>query len=879
MEEDTDPYLNFLPYVTLRVSEVALSGRIPEGTASTPDIPNDATPLTGTDNQVPHSRPESDEPQAMSQAVVTSETPQGSRLDILTAESPLNAEELQVMPHPLEVAQQHVQQPAPTTSIKATPALPSLLDRLADPAPLDQAVILALFNRPEFLENRKGALAVLGFTLSDVPSDRIMTKEEIGGFVQRPEFKQGGQSRAVLARALVDADGHPRDEGSFRSLFEHMQQCTLAEKQAEEKRQAAARAQEVQKPTAADTPEVPLLEQWRLWDGWHKFNAISEGLIAKGLSGFRKRPCPPKPSGPRPKSTSASGPSSAASKKAKITASSVTKAKSQTASKTTIAARGSSHAVTRNGKHAMKGNGKTSISSTVRPASRTVVASGTTAVLALDSAGPSATAGSPALQPQEQSASELGALAMAFGSLGLAIPSPPPPEQSIEPSTGSTRASAPQVPSPATSTSAREMPKSAAVAKAKARATLALSGLKTEVSGARKGKGRAVPSTAVMKMKATHIKKPETQSSTVDQDSAGQAMAPAEQSPAEPTQTLPQAGSSRTTIQVPQTVSPSQPRVQRASELAGLAMAFGSLGLAAASLPPPQESPLPSTGIAQASGPAPAPAPDPQVAARATSSAKVTASAVALAKAKARASLTSSGIKTDIAAAAKGKGRATASTSVLKSKATQIKKPGTQSSNGTQVLQGTPQLSVDTRPAGAAQKPSQAGSSRTAVEVPQAARVVRRASPSDSSLQNARSSALPYDRTTRPAPTSRSPTPPRSSVSSGLRSRPTGSSVAGSSGVSVAQGRGPLAAVTAPLLSLANSENSLNACQRNAKPSKTSATPSSANSPSSSTSVVAHPLGSAVNQETADGTGMEGDNDTEMSPPTGEGSGTLQPDE
>jgi hypothetical protein len=661
-------------------------------------------------------------------------------------------------------------------------------------------------------------------------------------------------------------------------LFEHLQQCAQAEKQAEEKRQAAARAQEVQKPTAADTPEVPLLEQWRLWDGWHKFNAISEGLIAKGLSGFRKRPCPPKPSGPRPTSTSASGPSSAASKKAKITASSVTKAKSQTASKTTIAARGSSHAVTRNGKHTVKGNGKLLSSSTVRPASRTIVASGTTAVLALDSAGSSATAGSPALQPQEQSASELGALAMAFGFLGLAIPSPPPPEHSGEPSTGSTP-SAPQVPSPAASTSAREMPKSAAVAKAKARATLALSGLKTEIGGVGKGKGRAVPSTAVMKMKATHIKKPETQSSTVNQDSAGHATAPAEQSPAEPTQVVPQAGSSRTTVEVPQTVSPSQPRVQRASELAGLAMAFGSLGLAAASLPPPQESPLPSTGIAQASGPAPAPAPDPQVAARATSSTKVTDSAVALAKAKARASLTSSGLKTDIAAAAKGKGRATASTSVLKSKATQIKKPGTQSSNGTHVLQGTPQLSVDTRPAGAAQTPSQAGSSRTAVEVPQAARVVRRASPSDSSLQNARSSALPYDRSTRPAPTSRSPTPPRSSVSSGLRSRPTGSSVAGSPGVSVAQGRGPLAAVTAPSLSLANSENSLNACQRNAKTSKTSATPSSANSSSSSTSVVAHPLGSAVNQETADGTRMVGDNDTDMSPPTGEGSGTLQPPE
>ncbi|KAJ9117196.1 hypothetical protein QFC20_000340 [Naganishia adeliensis] len=688
MEEDTDPYLNFFPFVTLKLP-------------ATPDIPNDATPLTGEDRQVPPTRHESQELRAMPQAVVLSDTPQRSRLDILTDESPLNAEELHALLRRPEVLQRQILQPAQTTSIEATPAPPSLLGRLADPAPLDQAMVLALFNRPEFLENRNRALAVLGVTVSDVPSDRILTTEEVGHFVRRPEFNPGGESRAALARALVDANARQGDAGSFRSLVEHIEQSAKAEKQAEEQRQAVARASRVGETANTDTSGLPLREQWKRRNDWHKFNKISEDLIAQGFSGLGRRPCPPEPSGPepgpsgkaraRPNTVQGSivgpGPSSAASKRARLGASTATKAKLQTATKTTIPARGSSHAVTRNGKLAVKGKARVSGSTTVQPASAAGEASGsgTTTTLTVDSAGPATTA----------------------------------------------------------------------------------------------------------------------------------------------TQTVPQPGQ------------------QPAPELGGLAMAFGSLGLAATSLPPPQQLSVPSTGIMHA--------PEPQVASRASpTSAKVTPSGVALAKAKARAALTSSGVKTEIGAAGKGKGRAAASTTVIKTKATQIKKPGTQSSNGTQVSQGTTRPSAKPTPVEPAQTSPQAGSSRTAVEVLQTARVPRRASPSGPSLQNARSSALPYDRSTRPAPTSRSPTPPRSSVSSGIRSQPTGSSVAGSSGVSVAQGRAPLAAVTAPSLSVANSANSLDARQKDAKFSKTNASSSSAKSQSSSTSVVAHPLGPAVNQETAD---------------------------
>lgn len=195
MEEDTDPYLNFFPFVTLRVSELAVSGCVREKAAATPDIPNDATPLTGEDRQVPPNRHESQELRAMPQAVVLSDTPQRSRLDILTDESPLNTEELHALLRRPEVLQRQILQPAQTTSIEATPAPPSLLGRLADPAPLDQAMVLALFNRPEFLENRNRALAVLGVTVSDVPSDRILTTEEVGHFVRRPEFNPWGIAR------------------------------------------------------------------------------------------------------------------------------------------------------------------------------------------------------------------------------------------------------------------------------------------------------------------------------------------------------------------------------------------------------------------------------------------------------------------------------------------------------------------------------------------------------------------------------------------------------------------------------------------------------------------------------------------------------------
>lgn len=203
MEEDTDPYLNYLPFVTFRVSELGVSRQTCEKVVALSNVPNVTEPLTTNNARVLIERPETQQLPAMHQPFTLSNNPQRSRLDILNDETPLTAEELQVLLRHSELAHlQTQQQPAQAPPAMATPAPEhsSLLSRLTDAAPLDNSIILAFLARPEFMANRTRALAALRVTLSDVARNRPLSNAEIARLAQREEFKLGGASRS-LARS------------------------------------------------------------------------------------------------------------------------------------------------------------------------------------------------------------------------------------------------------------------------------------------------------------------------------------------------------------------------------------------------------------------------------------------------------------------------------------------------------------------------------------------------------------------------------------------------------------------------------------------------------------------------------------------------------